>query len=294
MRHQAVIAPARHQRFDAVAPGVQLEFEAGVIIEPAAERGGKPRELGVDAARGHEADAAFELIDGGCEIELGVGGERTQLRDRFIGVARDREEALDDRERVARQRAALQCRLFEEAVGDFGNRPSTHIGGAGDRHQVGDQRQRRLAVGAGKGCQHALVFVAAGRGGERQPLDIVGEADLAVEVLDQPPPPDRVEFKRVDQRGEQGDIAGADFDILQPEGGSRFQRQRQHFRIRRGAVLPAEGFDAGLQEFAWAAAAISEHRPEIAEACGLAGAAGGKIIARHRNGEVGAQAKLLA
>ena len=76
-------------------------------------------------------------------------------------------------ERVARQRAALQGRLFEEAIGDFGNRAAADIGGAGDRHQVGDQRQRRLAVGAGQRGEHALIFVAAGRGRQRQPLDIL-------------------------------------------------------------------------------------------------------------------------
>ena len=130
--------------------------------------------LRVDAARGHEADAAFELVDRGGEVEFGVGGERAQLRDRVVGIARDREEALDDGERIARQRAALQRRLFEEAVGDLGNRAAADIGGAGDRHQVGHQRQRRLAVGAGKRRQHAFIFVAAGRGRERQPLDIVG------------------------------------------------------------------------------------------------------------------------
>ena len=184
--------------------------------------------------------------------------------------------------------------MFEEAVGDFGNRAAADIGGAGDRHQVGHQRQRRLAVGAGKGCQHALIFVAAGRGRERQPLDVLGEADLAVEILDQPPPPDRVEIERVDQRREQRDVAGADFDVLQSEGGGRLQRQRQHFRIRRGAVLPAEGFDAGLQELARPAAAIAKHRPEIAEARGLAGAPGGEIIAGDRNGQVRAQAELFA
>ena len=36
------------------------------------------------------------------------------------------------RERVARPRAALQRRLFEEAVGNFGNRGTADIGGAGD------------------------------------------------------------------------------------------------------------------------------------------------------------------
>ena len=42
---------------------MQLEFEAGVVVEPAAERGGEARQFRVDAARGREADAAFELID---------------------------------------------------------------------------------------------------------------------------------------------------------------------------------------------------------------------------------------
>ena len=41
-------------------------------------------------------------------------------------------------------------------------------------------------------------------------------------------------------------------------------------------------------------AAIAEHRAEIAEARGLAGAAGGEIVPRHRNGEVGPQAQFLA
>ena len=78
------------------------------------------------------------------------------------------------------------------------------------------------------------------------------------------------------------------------EGGGGFQRQRQHFGVGRGAVLPSEGFDAGLQEFAGLAAAIAKHRPEIAEAGRLAGAAGSEIVARHRNGEVGPQAEFLA
>ena len=198
------------------------------------------------------------------------------------------------RERVARQRAGLQRRLLEEAVGDFGDGAAADIGGAGDRHQVGDQRQRRLAVGAGQGCQHAFIFVAAGRGRERQPLDVLGQADLAVEILDQAAPPHRIELERLDQRIEQRDVAGADFDVGEAERGSRLQRQRQHFGIGRGAVLPAEGFDAGLQELARLAAAIAEHRAEIAEARRLAGAAGGEIVARHRNGQVRTQAQLLA
>ncbi len=48
------------------------------------------------------------------------------------------------------------------------------IGGTGDRHQIGDQRQRGLAVGAGECGEHAFIFVAAGPGREREPLDIFG------------------------------------------------------------------------------------------------------------------------
>ena len=101
------------------------------------------------------------MIDRGGDVELASAASSrncaTASQDR-----RRSQEALDDLERVARQRAALQRRLFEKAVGDFGDRAAADIGGAGDRHQVGDQRQRRLAVGAGKGGQHALIFVAAG------------------------------------------------------------------------------------------------------------------------------------
>jgi hypothetical protein len=42
------------------------------------------------------------------------------------------------------------------------------------------------------------------------------------------------------------------------------------------------------------ASAVAKHRPEIAEARGLSGAPRGEIVARHRNGEVGAQAEFLA
>ena len=187
-------------------------------------------------------------------------------RDGVVGIARDREKALDDAKRIARQRSALQGRLLEETVGDFGNRATTDIGGAGNRHQVGDQRQRRLAVGAGQGGEHALIFIAARRGGERQPLDIRRQVDLAVEILDQPPAPDRIEAERIDQRVEQRHVAGADFDVFQAERRGGLKRQRQHFRIRRGAVLPAEGLDAGLQKLARPPPAIAEHRAEIAEA----------------------------
>ena len=209
------------------------------------------------------------------------------MRHRSVRIARDREKALDDGERIARQRAALQGRLFQEAIGDFGDRAPADIGGACNRHQVGHERQRRLAVGAGERRKHAFVFATSGSGCERQSLDVLDQADLAVEILDQPPPPDRIEPKRVNQGVEQRDVAGADFNAAQSERGRGFQRQREHLGIGRRAIWPSEGFDAGLQELASSAAAIAEHRPEIAEPRRLTGTAGRQIVPRHRNGEVG-------
>src|SRR6185312_13729250 len=113
------------------------------------------------------------------------------------------------------------------------------------------------------------------------------------EILDQPAPPHRIEFECVDQRDEKRDVASADFDVGEPQRGGRLQRQRQHFGIGSGAILPPERFDAGLQELARASAAIAKHRAEIAEPGGLAGPAGGQIIPRDRNGEVGAKTKFL-
>ena len=216
------------------------------------------------------------------------------MGDRIVGAACDRKKPLDDIERVARQRAALQRRLFEEAIGDFRNRASADIGGTGDRHQIGHQRQRRLAVGAGKGGEHTFIFVAARSGRKREPFEILLQADLAVEILDEPSPPHRVEIEGIDQRDEQRHISGANFDLGQPERVGGLQRQRKHFGVGCGAILPPEGFDAGLQEFARSAATVTKYRSEIAEAGRLAGAAGGEIIPRHWNGEVGAKAQLLA
>ena len=237
---EPVIAAARHQRFGAVAFGVHLEFEAGVVVEPAAECGGETGLAHVDAAGGHEADAAFELVDRAADVEFCIGGQRPQLRHRVVGIARYREKALDDGRGVAWQRAGFECRLLEEAVGDLGHRAAADIARACDRHQIGDERQRGLAVAAGKGCKHAFIFVAAGRGLQGQLLDVVGQADLAVEILDQAAAPYRIELQRVDQRMKKCDVASADFDVGDAEGGGSFQRQRQHLGVGGGTVGPPE------------------------------------------------------
>ena len=92
---------------------------------------------------------------------------------------------------------------------------------------------------------------------------------------------------------EQRDIAGANLDLGQAERAGRLQRQRQHFRIGGGPVLPSKGFDAGLQELTGLAAAIPEHRAEIAEPGRLPDLSRRQIIPRDRNGQIGAKAQFL-
>ena len=74
----------------------------------------------------------------------------------------------------------------------------------------------------------------------------------------------------------------------------RFEPERQHFGVGGGLVGAAERFDAGLQKFGRRIAAVTEDRAEIAKARGLSGGGRGEIVARHRNGEIGAQAQLAA
>ena len=76
--------------------------------------------------------------------------------------------------------------------------------------------------------------------------------------------------------------------------GGRLEAERQHLGIGGRDVAPAERFDAGLEEFAFAVGAMAEHLAEIAEAFRLAGGRRREIVARHRDGEVGAQTKLAA
>ena len=50
--------------------------------------------------------------------------------------------------------------LLEEAVGDLADRAAADRRDAGDREEIGDERMRRLGVGAGERGEHALIFRA--------------------------------------------------------------------------------------------------------------------------------------
>ncbi len=273
---------------------MQLEHEAGVIVEAAAEGGREPDASDVDPARGEKAGAALEQVERGIERDLGVAGKGAQLGRGCVGIAADGEEFLDQRAGLPRQRGLrAERRLLEKAVGDLADRAPADRGDAGDREQVGDQRMCRFRVGAGERGEHALVFRPRPRGADGEPIEILRQRGLVVEVLDQPPLPGRREIERGDQRGKQADVADADVGCGKPVMRGGVEPEREHFGVRRRGVAAAEGFDAGLQEFA-RAFAMAKDRAEIAEALRLAGRGRGEIVARDRDGEVGPQAQFVA
>ena len=290
----AVVAAAGDQRAFG-ARIVQLEHEAGVVVEAAAEPGRELDRPHIDAARGEKAGAGLEQIERRRQRELGVGGERAQFAGGFVGIAAHGEEALDQRARLARQpRSGAERRLFEEALGDLGDRAAADRFDAGNGEKVGDEMMRRLRVGTGERGKHALIFRPAVGRGQSQLIEIVRQRPLPVEILDQAAFPGRRQIERGDEGGEQPDVADADFRRGQPIERGGFEPERQHFRVRRRFVRPAEGFDAGLQEFRRRAFAMAKHGAEIAITGRLAGRRRLQVGARHRNGEVGPQAQFAA
>ncbi len=137
--------------------------------------------------------------------------QRAQCGGGLVGIALNREKALDQRAHVARQLGADAERgLFEEAVGDFADRAAADRVDAGDRQQIGDQRMRALRIGAGERRQHALIFRARIVAAEHQSVEVLRQIGLAVEILDQPPLPGRRQIEPGDQAGEQRDVADVD------------------------------------------------------------------------------------
>ena len=129
---------------------------------------------------------------------------------------------------------------------------------------------------------------------QRQAVEVAGEIGLAVEVLGQAPLPHRGEIQRVEQRREQRHVAHADLGCGEPVMGGRLEAEGERLGIGRRLVGAPEQLDAGLQELARLLAALAEHRAEIAEARRAPGRGRRDVVARHRNGEVRAQAELAA
>src|SRR5476649_918654 len=101
---------------------VQLEHDASVVIDTAAETGGKPDACNIDAARGDKASAVFKQFNFAAKCNLGIGGKSAQCGGRLVGAAGNRKEAFDQCAHLLRQRGGGAKRgLFEEAFCNLNN-----------------------------------------------------------------------------------------------------------------------------------------------------------------------------
>ena len=125
---------------------------------------------------------------------------------------------------------------------------------------------RALRIGAGERRQHALIFRPRVVAAQHQPVEVLRQIGLAVEILDQPPLPGRRQVEPGDQAGKQRDVA--DLDVWRGKAVMRggFETERKHLGVGRRDVGTAEGFNAGLHEFRRLIEPVAEHRAEIAEA----------------------------
>ena len=146
-----------------------------------------------------------------------------------------------------------------------------------------------FGIGAGERGEHALVFRPRMRGADGEPIEVLQQRGLVIEILDQAALPGGGQVERGNQGGEQRDVAHTDVGRIQAVVRRGLEPEREHFGIRRRLVRAAEGFDAGLQEFAGALGTMAEHRTEIAEGLRGAGSGRSEIVARDRDGEVRAQ-----
>ena len=203
----------------------------------------------VDAARGEEAGAALEQVERGVDLDVGVARERAQFGGRLVGIAGDPQEALDQQRHFMRQRRLRAERgLFEEAVGDLADRAAADGVDAGDRQEVGDQRVRRLGIGARQRREHALVFRARAGGLDREHVEVALERGPSrLKSLTSRRFQAGARSSAVDQRGEQADVAHADFG-------------RGHAVTRRVASSPSESISAS-------AAAVSVRPNDSMPAC---------------------------
>ena len=193
----------------------------------------------IDAARGEEAGAGLEEVERGRKRKVGVGGKRAQFAGGFVGIAAHGEEAFDQGAGLARQPCAgAERRLLEEALGDLADRAAADRRDAGDRQKIGDERMRRLGIGAGERGEHAVVFRRAVRRRQRQLIEVVRQRRLAVEIFDQAALPRRREIERGDKGRRTGRRRRCGFPVSASRRASSPRARARAFR-RRPRPCPA-------------------------------------------------------
>src|SRR5215831_7981779 len=140
------------------------------------------------------------------------------------------------------------------------------------------------------------VALGGDRRAVREPLQQLAEIIRAPEMALQAPAPLRRDVERIHERAKERQLADLDREILKTRGAYALDREAQDFDVGRGPVRNAQALDARLQELArpvGLARLKAEGRPVIGEpnrefrrTC--------KMHAADGNGEIGAQAKLVA
>ncbi len=120
------------------------------------------------------------------------------------------------------------------------------------------------------------------------------------EIMPQLEPPALGQSQGIEQRIEQGDVAEAQAEVPQPRAAYRLDREQHDLDIGAFLVALAEALDAGLAELARVGLIVAlrleaEGGAVIAIAGGMIGfRVAFEIKPRHRHGQVGPQAKLVA
>ena len=251
----------------------------------------------VDAAGGEKPGAAFEQVERGVERDAGIGRERAQMpprprrdRRRWRGTARSA-RASPAAGRAPAPSAA--CSRNRSAISST-DRPPTAVMPAIDRRSV-------TSACAACGSEPASAVSTPWYSGRAVDASSASRSRSCSRLSARLKSFTSRRFQaggrstRGDQRGEQADVAQADF-------------RRRRGRSAAVASMPSESvsasaaamswrpndFDAGLQELGRRLAAVAKHRAEIAEARRRPRGRGGEIVARDRYGQVGPQAEFTA
>ena len=113
-------------------------------------------------------------------------------------------------------------------------------------------------------------------------------------------PPALRQRERVEQRVEHGDVAEAKREVFQPGAAHRLDREQHDLDIGALSVAVAEAFDAGLAKLARVGAVVGfrlkAERGAVIAIAGFVATIGVtlEIKPRHRHGQVGPQAQLIA
>ena len=102
----------------------QLEHEAGVVLEIAAELGGELGVVEIDAGLAQQVETAAEGIEPAGEIELAAAHQVFDVAGRSLGRPLHGDVALDQRRAclLGERRLARVGRVREQPLGDLGQR----------------------------------------------------------------------------------------------------------------------------------------------------------------------------